>query len=186
MKIDLDKIFTGETVRIVGGGPSLIGFDFDRISGRVITVNDSCYFVDSEMLVSIDKAWHITNKAFLDSYEGILLTDREPGHEAVVIEYTQKAAYSYEWTIKKVNLSGFVAIAAAIHLGAEKIILLGFDGGYDEQSNHYHHNPRVVEKDYLDKNQYFEIFKENNIINVGPSKIETFRKVPLEVDFYAA
>lgn len=189
MHIELPYILAGKTVTIVGGGPSLVGFDFSRLEGYVIAVNNSAFLCKSDMLVSLDKQWQLTFLDFLETYTGIFITDREAAVPAVRILYTQKAAYSHDWTMQKVNLSGFTALAVALYLKAARVFLLGFDGGYSgEKSNHYDNiKGKTTDASYSNVNTYFDLFADKPVINVGMgSKIDTFRKVPLESYFYAA
>lgn len=186
MRIDLPDILKNKVVTIVGGGPSLKGFDFSRVSGYVIAVNNSAFFVKSDMLVALDMNWQMVHSLFLESYEGILVSDRKAAFPAKIIQYTAMAAGSLDWTMKKVNLSGFVALSVALHLGAAKVVLLGFDGGYSGQASRYYKGDRPVnDHNYSSRNELWNIFKDRNIVNVGmESKIESFRKVPLEGNFY--
>lgn len=188
MRIDLPDILKNKTVTIVAGGPSLKDFDFSRVKGYVVAVNNSALLIRSDMLVALDKNWQMINSKFMESYAGLFITDREAAVPAVMIEHTGRSVGSLDWTIKTVNLSGFTALAVVLHLGADRIFLLGFDGGYSgEKSNHYHVPRQMNDRTYSSRNEYFDIFKDRNIINVGiGSKIDSFRKVPLEMNFYAA
>ena len=48
--------FKNSEVHIVGSGPSLIGFDYSKLSGkRVITINHAYKLVKSEFTVFVDK-----------------------------------------------------------------------------------------------------------------------------------
>ena len=187
MKIDLPKI--PGIVTIIGGGPSLKEFDFDRVKGFVITVNMSCFNVQSDMHVSLDKNFYIVNQTFIDKYESVLVSDRDVGRDDVsIIEYNRKGPSDeqFDWHMKKANLSGFAALGLALHLGAVKVYLLGFDGGYNgEESNHYKTISVPNNYNYECKNDLYDLFEEYNVINVGmDSKIESFQKVPLESNFY--
>lgn len=188
MDIDLPKILKDKAVTILAGGPSLKGFDFACIVPPVIAVNSAAYFAKSNILVSLDKDWHKANGRFLDNYKGYLITDRETHrNEALIIRYdTPNKAGSLDWAMKKNNLSGFIALAVALNLGACKVFLLGFDGGYTKGKANYYNNPKPGnDHEYSRNNDLFDIFKENNIVNVGlDSRIEAFRKVPLNTNFY--
>lgn len=188
MDLNLPKILKDKDVTILAGGPSLEGFDFSLVKQPVIAVNSAAYFAKSNILVSLDKDWHKANGRFLDNYEGYLVTDRETHRkEAFIIRYdTPNKAGSLDWTMKKNNLSGFIALAVALNLGAGKVFLLGFDGGFNGEKANYYENPKPGnDHEYSRNNDLFDIFKENNIINVGlDSRIEAFRKVPLNTNFY--
>ena len=176
MRLNIDKIFKNKSVAIIGGGSSLIGFDFSRVKGSVVAVNNSCYSLESDVLVALDKNFYERNKAFLDSYTGFMVTDRKVGRKDVAkIEYDSAS----DWTMRKVNLSGFTAISVAFYLGASKVSLLGFDGGFDGlRANHYESKSNA--SDYARNNKYYAFYKDYPIINYGlGSKIETFKKKDL-------
>lgn len=174
MKLDIKNIFQGKTVTIVGGGSSLIDFDFKRLKAPIIAVNYSCYYVESEMIVALDKNFHKKNKEFLDNYKGFLVSDRKTCTSTKMIVYDSDD----DWTMQKVNLSGFTALSVAIHLGAEKIYLLGFDGGYDGNRSNFYPGTRIS-KDFENVNEYYDYFKDENIVNFGNSKIKAFEILPL-------
>ena len=188
MKIDIPISFAGQTVTIIGGGPSLKGFDFKRVVDPCIAINDACYAHHSEIIVSIDASWHYKHGTYLNAYDGFLVTDRESRRkDAIRIQYHGGARGENEFdeTLKAANLSGFLALAISLHLGAKKVVLLGYDGGYAEDANWYTNPNATNDEGYSNKNAYYDIFKGHDIVNVGmDSKIKSFRKIPIESNFY--
>ena len=65
MRVDLPKIFEGKQVTVVGGGSSLIDFDFDRIQGDAIAVNES--LASTPRIMSFFAAYLRINRAILAS-----------------------------------------------------------------------------------------------------------------------
>ena len=188
MKLDLPISFAGQTVTIIGGGPSLDGFNFSRVKDPVIAINDACYVKKAAIIVAMDKSWHSKNGKYLAAYDGYLVTDRDTTRkDAVRVEYHEglKHENEFDWTIKKANLSGFLALAVALHLGAQKVVLLGYDGGYSGKSNWYNNPNAATPSGYSNKNAYYDIFKHHDIVNVGmDSQIQSFRKIPIDAPLY--
>ncbi len=184
----MDKIFAGKSVTIIAGGPSLKDFDFNRVRGDVVCVNNACYNSTSTMIVALDNNFYVQDETFFDNYKGVILTDRDCiRKEAKRITYSAKGpdGVHFDWYMQKANLSGFVALGAVLYLGAERVLLLGFDGGgftgKEECANHYPNDRPIPECNYYSKNEYFDIFKDKAIIlNFGmASKIESFQKLSL-------
>lgn len=192
MKMDLHNVFEGRTVTIVGGGPSLLGYNFAPLKQPVIACNYAAMKVPNEMIVCIDE--RVTKKhgmgIFLDAYKGdkVCLKGATKREDFVKVEiHPNHETLDLDWHIAKVNLTGFLAIAVALHLGAKMIYLLGFDGGYDEGKKPvwYPEMENQDPSDYYDKNLYFDIFACNCIVNVGAtSRIDSFPKVSLYTEFY--
>lgn len=193
------------TYYIIGGGPSLKGFDFNMLWDKnVLAINkaflsvpwaNAVYFSDKrffEWFPSVVQ--HCGRKFTGDSrvqhsditdckFTGMLGLDREP------------------WNLRHGNNSGHAAINLAFHFGAKRIILLGYDMGLVEGESHYHggyevdgKKVEVLERTYRDKMApLFEplaIDIKNRgvqVINACPqSKLEVFEKWTIEEALYAA
>jgi len=191
MNIEIDKIFTGKTVTIVGSGPSLRGFDFSCLQHPIIGVNHSPKFHEADMLVAIDGEFHKREKEFLDSFKGLKVTYNDTIREDFIkvdleVDYDIDNL-NLDWHILKANLSGYFALAIALELGAGKVYLIGFDGGYEGDNPNFHEFAyRGPGMNYYDPvNRHYNFFTGHKIINVGlDSKIDAFKKVPLNTDFY--
>lgn len=195
MIIDIPDIFKGQPVTILGGGYSLTGFDFSRVRKPVIAVNYSIKNrPDAEICIGCDESFFSQNSDIFKDFKGIMVTDRGdhlyPGVKKIAYESPMTDnKMDVDWHCQLVNLSGFTAIALAFQLGAKKVYLLGFDGGFNGISNHYHHNPNFESKEIESLNNYYQWFKDYPVINVvNPeifeSKIEYFKKVNMNTDFY--
>jgi hypothetical protein len=193
MELNIPKIWNRKTVTIVGGGPSLNGFDFGRLQGIVIGTNHSPKYHRADMIIAIDARFHEREKDFLDSLDCLkctyVQTTRQDFAMAVLNPDYDNYLTDLDWHVLKANMSGYFAIAVALHLGAKKVILLGYDGGYTvgEQTPNFHpyHYEGPGMNFYTPMNQYYDFWKNENIVNVGmDSKIRAFKKVPLESDFY--
>lgn len=138
-------MWRGETAFLVAGGPSLKGFDGAVLEGRrVITINDSyqlCPF--AEFVYFCDTKWyrwhedkpafrqHTGTKVRLEPYAG-----EQPLPEPVkVLRNDTQAEHSGETGglclepdgLRTGRNSGYQCINLAFHLGATRIVLLGYD-----------------------------------------------------------
>lgn len=187
MKIALDPILEGRDVTIVAGGSSLKGFDFSKLRGAVIAVNDAFRYCDADIMVACDKEWWKHNDT--SEFKGIKISGVRTYAEDHIGAYVSPdhSTKDLDWHVEKCNLSGYTALAVAFHLGAAHVWLLGYDGGFDgNESNFYkNRNPNVKSDGYEQQNEFYEAFRHYPIINVGlESKIKAFVKVPLNSYFY--
>jgi len=183
MKIDLPKIFEGETVTIVGGGESLIGFNFDKIKSPSIAVNRSILVHrNATMWLFTDYSGYVRINPQIKSFKGFKITIKGRIKSLPHLHYIElDYILPIDSAIRKANLSGFTALAIAFYLGAEKVYLFGYDGGYKDQSNFDMDNKNIISKNYEQKNYLYDIFKGYNVINVGMnSKINAFPKIELK------
>jgi len=189
MYIDLPLIFKDEIVSIIGGGSSLMGFDFGRLRGKIIAINQAIKYVKADMFIALETIiWSQHEKELneLEKRNGFLLNDSR--------RYTPRQNFTRiildpikDLRIIKANNSGFLALAVALHLGAKKVYLFGFDGYAGKQSHfHKHYDYKDQYADSLTNHLYhYEIFKDEPIINVGlKSKIKYFKKVDINSEIY--
>ena len=157
-----DNDWQGERCVVIAGGPSLRGFDFERLRGeRIITVNRAHEKVPwSNVNISLDWRWWCwtTNGALgrvsqelWRTYKGVKLmidgdeenpkADDYPPEVQVVPAYpnANKFSVSIEYGLGHGSNSGFAALNLALVLGAEEVYLLGFDmrGEHGKQA-HWH------------------------------------------------
>jgi hypothetical protein len=139
----------GETVWIVGGGPSVRTVDLERLKGRkVIAINSSFRIVPfADFLLFGDSRWFFHNWGDVKRFKGRIVSCapsvREPRclimrklppppgiteeRDALAMKYT-----SYQ-----------AAMNLAVHLGAARIVCLGLDGkpGKDGKTHHHDGHP---------------------------------------------
>ena len=145
------KMWADQTVYIVGGGPSLKRLDLSLIHDkRCIGVNNSyrlgdwidiCWFGDSRWLV-----WHSTDKRFVDGWRdfaGIRAScvARIKDHKDIkYVELSSKQAGIEKNPLRVCwnKTSGASAINIAYHLGARRIVLLGFDMRIVDRKENWH------------------------------------------------
>jgi hypothetical protein len=137
----IPRLWAGETVFILGGGPSLADVNFDLIKHRrIIAVNnaygdkvkdvyvprdwvDLCFFGDERWF-----SWH---KKALAGFKGLLVSSRSSLHGRKGIKAVCRG--QSEGIDRRVNFvawnksSGGAAVNVAYHLGASTVVLLGYD-----------------------------------------------------------
>jgi len=134
----IPKIWEGQTVFVVGGGPSLLNFDFDRLKGqRIVAINlaftklpfaQFCFFADNRFW-----GWH--EAALRQFQHHVVSTARNvkvdhPHYHMIKRNHDQNEWFSLVENIVVGKDSGVQAINLAYHLGAQRTILLGFDMGF--------------------------------------------------------
>jgi hypothetical protein len=166
-----DGSWAGQPCFIVGGGPSLIGFDFERLRGRgrVITINKAFLYTPfADVLFFMDHAsFYMYLKRGLFGVDALKTWDEFKGFRVFLNLRGRDVpdAYSIR-SIGRVGLptslrhglyhgnnSGFGAIGIAICMGADPIYLLGYDLRHQGKVTHFHggynrHQPEVVMRSY--------------------------------------
>lgn len=134
-----EPIFAGRVVILAAGGPSLslsqvraIGIARARDEIRVVAINDAvypCFFAD--LLYSCDREWW-------DAHDGV------PGFEGrrVTLHHGRSEPYAgADWLtatgpegfepdpggLRTAGMSGYQALNLCTHLGARKVLLVGYD-----------------------------------------------------------
>ena len=125
----------GETAFLLAGGPSLIGFDAERLRGRgkIITINDSyrlCPWAD--VIYFCDKSWWYKHRAEIQQvFTGgciVTLENRQiEGMHSLRSSGKTGLETADHSAIRTGGNSGYQAIGVAAHLGAARIVLLGYD-----------------------------------------------------------
>lgn len=163
MSWKVPKLWPNSTIYVIGAGPSLIGMDscLPPRDGRyglaaylwdkhVVGVNDAFEIGDYvSVLFFGDTRWYWARKEKIKMFKGLKITCNKgtkwgKGHESVVHEpdiNVIDVQKSFGFSNKRDGVgwnrsSGGSAINLAVHLGAKRIILLGFDmndldRGYD-------------------------------------------------------
>lgn len=192
-----DYSWSREPCFIIGGGPSLRGFDFGSLQGKgkIIAVNRAyldCPFAD--MLVFMDKSrfyrWAMENKLDkhskqkFEDFKGIkvyiFMAHDIPNVYLVARAGKYGLSTSLEEGIYIGTNSGYSALSIALCLGANPIYLLGFDMKYERDAKgkpigHYHKYPETqVEKVVKDFRKGFEDLapelkmRGRRVINLNP------------------
>jgi len=129
----IEPIWKGETVFIIGGGPSLKELDFNRLkSKRTIAINKAFFsHPTADMLYWTDSRVYSWYKTDIDKFKGHKYTTKPYGNvtqSVKVLKNTGKSGLEFDPSgIRHGNNSGHAAINIAYHTGAKRIVLLGFD-----------------------------------------------------------
>lgn len=124
-----------DKVYLVGGGPSLRGFDFELLRGQVVVaINDaSRYLPWATALFSADVMWMTNRREHIESFSRhrFLAIPPDQRGELRGVEYlTRLRLLGLSEVLGCVHLggtSGYAALNLAVLKGAKEIVLLGYD-----------------------------------------------------------
>jgi len=158
-------------IYIIGGGPSLEGFDFSLLENKcTICVNHSIfdvpkpnYFVtcDGSLCLKEDFSKLKTipaAKFYIDYFEEI---PEDPGPFDFLVQGENTCEFSLSWDRFAIGgNSGFSAIQLAIVLGYSRIALLGFD--LNKKGKSHYHDTKGYSKTHILKNsdEFYQCFKQ--------------------------
>jgi hypothetical protein len=133
--IPVPRIWDGETAVILAGGPSLIAEDIEAVRGRarVIAIKDAVWlapWADAFYCCGgeiVGTWWKHYGAELL--FEGLRYTlDPKAGDYASVLRDTGVTGLELDPSgLRTGKNSGYQAINLAVHLGASRIVLLGYD-----------------------------------------------------------
>jgi hypothetical protein len=141
---EIPRLWTGETCFILAGGPSLIGFDPEKIRGygRIIVVNTSYQiYPDADVLYFADKKWWDLHRIEVKTtFLGKIITLEHPKLEGVhsLREDGQLGLSHRPGYVRHGSNSGYQAINVAYLHGIKLIILLGYDMRTYAGRTHWH------------------------------------------------
>ncbi len=150
----------GRTIAIIGGGPSLRGVDLLPLRGKAITiaVNNAYELAPwAEYHLFGDRRWwEWHGSKFPADFQGkIISTSRASFNDPRILKMdkTFGAFSKVPHSLYGVD-SGTQAVNLAAHLGARRIVLLGFDMGFAPDGEaHWHADHKIpsVETNYIRK-----------------------------------
>lgn len=199
----VEQIWKGEDVYIIGGGPSLKGFDWKRlVSVNTIGCNqayelgaevcDFCFFGDIKFFEYnklLPKFTAYSEDAFfVTSFAGLYST---PVPWLLTLKRLVRGLSTDPQTLGWNSNSGAAAINLALLMGASRVFLLGFDNTDQNGDNNWHDksvfdfHPSVHAKHRegleLVAEQAAEKFPEADIYNLNEeSGLACFEKRPLD------
>lgn len=203
-------IWQGETVTIIASGPSLTRQQADFVRGkcRVIAVNNSGIDTEcdgklvpafapwADILYAADTKWWLCYKDRALKFEGRKVSIRNtlPFKEIYALQQSERLVFDPRPThLVSGGNSGYQALHLAAHLGAKKIILLGYDMRFDGARRHWfgNHPPKLNSRpnfvNWIRRfGQIAPILKARGIevINCTPnSALKAFKKMSLEAAF---
>ena len=199
-KIDysvVNRLYPGETIYIIGGGPSLKGFDFNLLRGRrTIAINKAVIYAwHADILYWTDSRFYTWFKNEVDNYQGLKFALKAGSQYTKDINILKKGKpYGIEedpGTLAHGFNSGYAAINLAYHLGAYKIILLGFDMCNDGNETHFHDGyPTIAAGNQIYTDKFLPGFKQLHselkaknvdVLNASSySRLNVFPKISIE------
>lgn len=188
------KIWNNETVYIIGGGPSLRGFNWNKLKGKkVIAINRAFQVIPwADVMYWTDSRFYRWYSEEIASFKGLKYTCRPfNGKPSDVVLLKSSSVMKIEMRpsyISHGNNSGFGAINLAVKLGASKIYLLGYDMKSNPKDTHWHDGYSVTHNHNIYKKmiKYFETLPSDlkklniEVFNANPrSELHCFRKCSL-------
>jgi len=150
--------WSGERCFLLGGGPSLVNFDFSKLDGELTigvnkTFND--YYCTVNYSMDIGFYDYITNPSPHPPHKALCKRWEEyPGIKAILVPDRPFRFKDNSYVVPKVakecinlevmdgifpgNNSGFGALMLALQFGANPIYLLGYDFKTTKTKTHYH------------------------------------------------
>jgi len=129
---------------VIGGGPSLIGFDFDALpKGFRIGANRAAWLAKCDVLCTIDRKFHTAEKERIAAFGANAHVALTYPHETIPgATYWHYTPYTLGLALAPHAISGansgFAALNLAVHLGFKDIALLGFDMKWENRRSHFH------------------------------------------------
>lgn len=129
---------------VIGGGPSLKGFDFNKLDGYKIGANKAAIEAQCDCLVSMDSAYETRLRSEVEAFPGEVIlahvrpegvSNRIPG--AIYVKSVRNAGLSNDPSVVYGHNSGYAALNVAYLKGAKRIALLGFDMKMGD-TKHFH------------------------------------------------
>ncbi len=195
------RLWPGSTIACLGGGPSLTQVQVDTLHGRarVIAVNDAWRLAPwVEVLYACDWRWWLKYVGVPD-YSGLKVTlSNSRGHldahpDIQVLENTGTEGLEHDpGGLRTGRNGGYQAINLAVHLGAARILLLGYDMKPDASGrthwfgDHDDWPTRASVFENVMLPHYAGLARELKalgvaVVNCTPgSALETFPRMPLE------
>lgn len=149
MRNRVERLWPGATVVLIAGGPSLTVADVEAVRGqaRVIVVNTAYQLAPwADALYATDGVWwayHQTRGA--GEFRGLKFSIAVPATpkkpvDVCVLRDTGRLGLELDPTgLRHGKNSGYAAINLAVHLGASRIVLLGYDMKVSNKT-HWHGN----------------------------------------------
>lgn len=155
--IPVPRLWSGKTVVIVGAGPSLTHADVDRCRDHhLIAIKDAIRLAPwAGVLYGCDRKWWKAHPE-TESFTGLKysLEDVRGRPDVSRLRNTGKTGLARDPSSLRTGMnSGYQALGLAVHLGASRIVLLGFDMQPDGEKHrwfgtHKYHGPRPSAPDY--------------------------------------
>lgn len=147
---EVPRYLEGETVIVIGGGPSLVDFDFDTLEGfNMIGANDAGLLTKAQTIITLDRNYYRNRlkEMVKKAREGRMVyaalpTDLPPDtkfpDEIVHLQFKRGRGLAQNPEMIYGLNSGFAALNVAYLSGAKDIRLIGFDFKFNPDQPHWH------------------------------------------------
>lgn len=160
-------VWRGQTCYIIGGGPSLIDFNWSLLAGKnTIAINKAVLtYPNADVLYWTDNRFYTWHQKEINEFRGLkyaLLPARGTGADVNLLNRGKRFGLeTRQDTLAHGNNSGYAAINLAFHLGAARIVLLGYDMGNANGRSHFHDGyPIRATGDEIYEKQFIPGFKQ--------------------------
>lgn len=142
------RILAGESVYIIGGGPSLRNFQSRQLEGKRVIVTNEAFSLkpDADALVFVDIGWWQRRvDEIREVFTGLIIGRGPYGRmykssgDVVNVAYKSGNVWSEDARMLGGKNSGLAAMNAAYLMGADRVFLLGFDLRAVSGRTNYHH-----------------------------------------------
>jgi hypothetical protein len=184
----------GQTVHIVGSGPSLRSFDYEQLRGKnCIATNNSYKKVPWALwTVAVDRGFLVHEDVAAAKSTTLICRNNVPG--VVFTDCITSFSVNPHDGVYHKKLSGLMAVTTAIHAGASRIFLWGHDccnhdGLYHGTDGEFNHRGNAIDDHKKDHSlrmraKLYKVFAEKYpglIFNVSPiSAIPYFDRITPE------
>ncbi len=176
------RLWDGATIVCLGGGPSLTQeqVDYCRGRARIIAINDSYRLAPwADLLYFCDRRWFEWHQARAEfrTFKGSKVTLDEQvlkAHPEIRgVKNTGRDGLETDPTgVRTGRNGGYQAINLAVHLGARRIVLLGYDMRLVAGRTHWHGGHPVAIRDTVFTNSMLPCF---------PSLVKPLKELGVEV-----
>ena len=193
---NVPNLWQGATAYIIGGGPSLRSFDFNKLKGKPVIGCNDAYLLGKDIVKICcfgDSAWYyIHREKLLDSNIPCVTNDNFLMKEPIHVTRKKTLSLGEGEYLGWFHNTGAMAINLALSLGAKRIYLLGYDMGLGQEGQaNWHPNLKDEPnaKHYTKFMRYFPLlakqikvkYPEVAIINSNAySKLDVFHKEKIE------
>jgi hypothetical protein len=138
--------WAGDTVFLLGGGPSLDRRQVNQLRDRrVMVITSSAMLAPwADVLFFGDRLWAIGREELVQGWKGLAVTcnlaakGRMPKLKLINAREGDRFPALGSGRVRKGPSSGHTAIGLAVALGASRIVLLGYDMGVVGGRSHHH------------------------------------------------
>lgn len=180
-------------IYLVGGGPSLRGFDWSKLYNKTtIAINRAFEVCPKTSIIYFSdlRFWHWYQDKLIKHPAKKITGSRLIHSDVINYKITgSKGLDLMAGCLRSGNSSGYAAINLAVHLGATRIILLGYDMSMQQQYHHWHNGYATLfsSRCFSKMLPFFDSLKKPlerlaiEIVNACPgSKINVFPKIALD------